>query len=59
MTTPATAIRLAETTANLPKKLTRLNRLDDIFVTGVAREHTKGVRIEQLSGGALGDMWNR
>ena len=59
MTTPATAIRLAEMTANLPPSLRQLNRLDDIFVAGVAREHIEGFSVEQFSGGVLGDLWNR
>ena len=59
MTTPATAIRLAEMTANLPPNLRQLNRLDDIFVAGVAREHIEGARVEQFSGGFMGDLWDR
>jgi len=58
VTTPSTAIQLAEMTANLPPSLLRLNRLDDIFVVGVAREHIEGAKVEQLSGGVLGDLWN-
>jgi len=60
VTSPATGIRLAEMSANLPENLKRLKRLDDIFFSGVTREHVAGTRVEQLSGEGtwMGSLWN-
>merc|ERR1711997_650331 len=58
LTTPDMAIKLAEMASNLPPKLLKLKRLDDMFMTGFALEQIPGAKLEQLSGGYSGDLWN-
>ena len=57
VTTPDTAIRLAEMATNMPSKLMKINRMDDLFY-GFVLEQIEGARVEQLAGGPYGSLWN-
>lgn len=59
LTTPSTAIRIAEMSANMKDDVLRVNRLDDIYMSGYVFGQIEGAKLEQLSGGYMGDLWNK
>ena len=58
VTTPRVGLALAEVSVKNHPALMKTARLDDIFVTGFLREFLPWVRLGQLNGGVLGEVWN-
>ena len=57
--TPTTGLRLAEMAANIPSHMINGTViLEDVYITGFLRERIRGARVEQLTGGLSGYLWN-
>ena len=57
--TPTTGLRLAEMAANIPPNMINGTViLEDVYITGFLRERIMGARVEQLTGGWSGYLWN-
>lgn len=54
---PALGVKLAQSAASMTE-MKSMKRLDDIFVTGFARQRLEGVKVEQLKGGWSGLLWD-
>ncbi len=57
VTSPSFGLKLAQAAATVPE-MSVMNRLDDIFMTGYARERIPLSRVEQIKTGWSGYMWN-
>merc|ERR1712241_1372648 len=55
--TPMLGLRLAEVAANIDARAMCL-RLEDMFITGMLRDHIEGTSVKQIAGGISGYLWN-